>query len=106
MREVIEDTYPGGDAVKEVDEGTWNFLGGVGRTKNKERIRFTYNSTIYSTLLSGIPGTYTIIGSDYHVLECEIQTLRNKEMVLEFNREETDNGVLIYKSKGISELRQ
>jgi hypothetical protein len=75
------------------DKGTWNFTGGVGKTKNKSQLILRAESRVQTTInnTSSVTQTFTYSGSDSPTTLYDLYELRNKEVILTRDGSWTDD---------------
>lgn len=80
-----KENTPTGSSYKNIydEEGTWNFLAGVGETKNKERIALIVTKQIWTSTSPGsTPDTETYTGRTGLYSTWQLTTLKSKEMIV------------------------
>lgn len=86
-----KDELPAGGTTKTIrdEEGTWNFLAGVGDAKNKEFLSLIVTK---STIVSGnVTSTNIYDTRTGSVSTWQINTLKNKEMVVQWDNNYSDD---------------
>jgi hypothetical protein len=100
FKTVMTNTFTGGSDVQ-TDEGTWNFTGGVGDAKNKDRIIMmtTSSSDALTIGSSTTTSTSTYTGDNAPVATWYLDELKGKEIIFTWDGT-TTSGSTTNSSKG------